>query len=123
MNAFPRDLDTLVDVILLSGLVLSVSFLVAGLVWQWLSTGTFGSFPTISASNLLGFVVYILRSIPVPGMGPTALVNSGIAVLLLTPFVRVVASVLFFGLREHNRIYTAFTGFVLIVLAIVLFVV
>jgi len=111
----------LVEVILLAGLILAISLIITGLVWQWILTGTFGVFPAIAAMNLLEYSIYTLRNATVEGMGPAALANSGIAVLLFTPFVRVLASVIFFGFREHNRIYTAFTGFVLVILGIVLF--
>jgi uncharacterized membrane protein len=123
MNAPARDLNTLVDGILLAGLVLSVTLIIAGLGWQWISTGSMGSFPTITAHNLLEYVLYIFRNITIGEMVPAALVNAGIAALLLTPFARVLASFLFFGFQERNRTYTAITGFVLVVLAIVLFAV
>jgi uncharacterized membrane protein len=123
MKPLSRDLNTLVDVILLSGLALSVTLILAGLGWQWISTGSVGFFPSISSHNLLEYMLYVLRNITVAEMGPAALVNGGIAALLLTPFFRVLASVLYFGFRERNRIYTVITGFVLIVLAIVLFAV
>jgi uncharacterized membrane protein len=114
------DLHTLVGSILMAGVILATGLLIAGLVWQWMSSGTFGSFPSILATNLLGYVIYTLQNATVEGMGPATLVNAGIAILLLTPFVRVFASVLFFGFREENRVYTAITGFVFVVLGIVL---
>jgi uncharacterized membrane protein len=40
----------------------------------------------------------------------------GIGVLMLTPFVRVLASVVYFAFVEHNWKYTLFTAFVLSVL-------
>jgi uncharacterized membrane protein len=123
MKAFFKDLNTVVDVTLLGGLILSVSIIIASLVWQWLSSGTLGFFPAIPARNLLEYLIYTFRNASSEGMGPTVLANAGIAVLLLTPFMRVLASALFFGLYEHNRIYTAITAFVLAFLGIVLFVV
>jgi uncharacterized membrane protein len=52
---------------------------------------------------------------------PRVLINMGIAVLMLTPFVRVLASVFYFALVERNWKYTLFTGFVLCVLTYSLF--
>jgi uncharacterized membrane protein len=47
---------------------------------------------------------------------PRLLISLGIVALLLTPYLRVLASMLFFAVVEHNWKYTAFTAFVLIVL-------
>ena len=52
---------------------------------------------------------------------PRVMVNMGMAVLMLTPFVRVLASVFYFALVERNWKYTLFTGFVLGVLTYTLF--
>jgi uncharacterized membrane protein len=123
MNPHPRNLDRLVSSILLAGVILAVILLVIALAWQWVSTGRYGSFPAIAATNLLGYMVYTFQNATVLGLSPTILANGGIAVLLLTPFVRVFASVLFFGFREHNHVFTAITAFVLVVLGIVLFIV
>jgi len=47
--------------------------------------------------------------------------NVGLAVLMLTPYARVLASVLYFALVERSAKYTIFTGFVLAVLTYSLF--
>jgi uncharacterized membrane protein len=47
---------------------------------------------------------------------PRLLVNLGIAVLMLTPYVRVLASMLYFMLVERNLKYGLFTAFVLAML-------
>ncbi len=52
---------------------------------------------------------------------PRLLVSLGIAALLLTPYLRVLASLLFFAFVEHNWKYSLFTGFVLAVLTYSLF--
>ena len=49
------------------------------------------------------------------------LVNLGIAVLLLTPYVRVLMSMLYFVFVERNLKYALFTGFVLAMLTYGLF--
>jgi len=43
-------------------------------------------------------------------------VNVGIAALMLTPYIRVMASMLFFAFAEKNCKYTAFTGVVFVLL-------
>ena len=52
---------------------------------------------------------------------PRLLINLGIALLMLTPYVRVLASTFYFALAERNPKYTLFTGFVLAVLTYSLF--
>jgi len=52
---------------------------------------------------------------------PRLFLNMGIAILMLTPFVRVLASVFYFAFAERNWKYTLFTGFVLSVLIYSLF--
>jgi uncharacterized membrane protein len=123
MRMFSRDLNAVVNVTLLGGLMFSLLLLTISLAWQWFSSGVFGFFPAISAHNLLEYLTYILRNASYEKMGPATLAYAGIAVLLLTPFIRVLASMLYFGFREHNRIYTTITAFVLMVLGIVLFAV
>ena len=52
---------------------------------------------------------------------PRFLVSLGITALLLTPYVRVLASLLFFAFVAHNWKYSAFTGFVFAMLTYSLF--
>jgi uncharacterized membrane protein len=52
---------------------------------------------------------------------PHCLISLGIAALMLTPYVRVLASLIFFAAVEHNGKYAAFTAFVLAVLTYSLF--
>ena len=49
------------------------------------------------------------------------MIDLGLAALLLTPFVRVLASMLYFAVAERNGKYAAFTGFVLVTLSYSLF--
>ena len=46
----------------------------------------------------------------------STLVSTGIAILPLTPYLRVLVSVVFLAAVEHDSKYTTFTGFVLAVL-------
>jgi uncharacterized membrane protein len=55
------------------------------------------------------------------GWSPGAFVNGGIAALLLTPYLRVLASLLYFALIERNLKFVFFTGVVLAVLTHSLF--
>jgi len=114
------DLEPLVWTILGGGLVLSITLILAGLVWGWTSSGVISLGPPILALNLRGFIEATFSG-AAGGLSPAVLLNCGIAVLLLTPYTRVLASVIFFAARDHDYRFTAITGFVAVVLTWVLF--
>jgi len=112
------NMESLIGYILLGGVMLSIGLIVAGVVWHWLVTGNLTVTHLARGTNLLGFLAATLRL----GRVPSTLVNLGIGVLMLTPYVRVLGSAFYFALVEHNRKYTAFTIFVLGVLTYTLFI-
>ena len=115
------DMEILVGYILLGGVLLSVALLVIGFVWRWVRSGNLQFQYTVAGMNFFEFVLSSLRQMASHELRPRVLVNMGIAVLMLTPFVRVLASVFYFALVERNWKYTLFTGFVLCVLTYSLF--
>jgi len=115
------DMEGLIGYILLVGVLLSVLLLVAGVTWHWASKGELGFEFPIRGTNLSGFLVLLLRQVISSTFRPQFLVSLGIGVLLLTPWVRVIASMFYFAVAEHNWKYTAFTGFVGIILTYSLF--
>jgi uncharacterized membrane protein len=66
--------------------------------------------------NFFEFLLTDIRQLGAPDLRPRVLVNLGIGVLLLTPYLRVLASLVYFAIIEHDRKYTVFTAFVLAVL-------
>lgn len=114
-------MDLVIGYVLFGGVVLSVVLVVAGLAWRWFNTGQLGMDYTLPNTNLFGFLVEEFRQVSSAAFRPRLLVSLGIAALLLTPYVRVLASLVFFALVERNWKYTAFTGFVLAVLTYSLF--
>jgi uncharacterized membrane protein len=119
IRRFP-DLETLAWTILAGGLLLSVFLILSGLVWEWIAAGTLHMGPPILAVNFRGFLEAIVTGSS-KGIAPAILLNSGIAVLLLTPYAQVLASMCFFAFRDRNYQFTAITGFVGAVLTWVLF--
>ncbi len=115
------EMDALVGYLLLGGVLLSMILIVIGLVWRWLSTGRVSLDYRISDMNLFQFVVTEVRLAASGEMRPRLLVNLGIAALMLTPYLRVVASMVYFLVGLKNWKYTLFTAFVLIVLTYSLF--
>ena len=120
-EALEARMDVLVSYVLLTGVVTSVILVILGLAWRWLNTGQLGVDYRISGMNLFEFVIDDLRQVTSAEVRPRLLVSLGIAALMLTPYVRVLASLLFFAFAEHNRKYVVFTGFVLSVLTFSLF--
>ena len=116
------EIDALIGYVLLSGVILSVVLVIAGLAWAWTRTGRLGVDYTIAHVNLFQFVVDDLREVFRGALRPRLLTSLGIAALMLTPYARVLASLLFFALVEHNWKYSLFTLFVLGVLTYALFI-
>jgi len=115
------DMESLVGYILLTGVLLSVVLLMVGFIWRWVRVGSLRFEHSIVGMNFFEFVVLTLRQIASQAFRPRLFLNMGIGVLMLTPFVRVLASVFYFAFVEHNWKYTLFTGFVLSVLTYSLF--
>ena len=115
------DMEVLVGYILLVGVLLSIALITIGVAWHWLTTGQLGLDFPISGMNLFEFVLLDIRQIFSGVFRPRLFVNLGIAALMLTPYIRVLASLLYFAFVERNYKYTVFTGFVFTVLTISLF--
>jgi uncharacterized membrane protein len=120
-EAHQAAMDALIGCVLLAGVVTSMVLIVAGLIWHWVISGHLGVAYTIPKMNLFEFVSAELRDLMAGQLRPRLLVSLGITALLLTPYVRVLASLLFFALVEHNWKYSAFTGFVFAMLTYSLF--
>lgn len=114
-------METLVGYILLIGVLSSVILIAAGVVWRYAATGQLGLEYSISGMNLFHFVVHDFAQAAHPPFRPRLFVNIGIAVLMLTPYVRVLASMLYFAFAEKNGKYTVFTALVFSVLTYSLF--
>jgi uncharacterized membrane protein len=115
------EMDTLVGTILQDGVLLSLGLILAGLCWRWLRTGGLALDYQIASVNLFQFVVDEVRLALNGSARPRLLINLGIAVLMLTPFIRVAASVVYFMGVLKNWKYTVFTAIVLTVLTYSLF--
>lgn len=114
-------MDTLVGAVLRDGVLLSLGLIIAGLFWRWLRTGGLALDYQIAGMNLFEFVTGEVRLAVQGSVRPRLLINLGIAVLMLTPFVRVAVSMVYFLGVLRNWKYTCFTTIVLIVLTYSLF--
>ncbi len=114
-------MDLLVGYILLGGVLLSAVLMLAGLGWHWAASGRLQVDYPIAGVDLFHFIAADLTQLASGALRPRLLLNLGLAVLLLTPYVRVAASMLYFATAERNWKYTLFTGFVFAVLTYSLF--
>ena len=114
-------MEILVGYILQVGVLLSISLIAIGVVWRWFNTGSVGFDYSISGMNFFEFVQSDLQQMLAGTFRPRLFANLGMATLMLTPDVRVLASMLYFAFAAHNRKYTVFTAFVFIVLTYSLF--
>jgi uncharacterized membrane protein len=114
-------MDVLVGYILLYGVLLSAALVAAGLFWRWLNTGRLWIDYPLKGMNLFQLLVEEIRRVARGELRPRLLVSSGIAVLMLTPYLRVMASVLYFLAVLKNWKYTLFTSIVLAILTYSLF--
>jgi uncharacterized membrane protein len=119
--AAARNMDLLVGYVLIVGVLSSLVLLASGLVWHWASAGTPRLDYDLAGTTVFGLVVTDVRQLAAGAWRARLLVNLGLAVLLLTPYARVLASMLYFAWVERNWKYTAFTAFVLATLTYSLF--
>jgi len=116
MTEIDDRMDAIVGGMLAGGVVTSLSLIIAGLVWHRLATGVATFNAPLGGTDALRLLAGDLRLAVAGRLSPRLLVSLGIAILLFTPYLRVLASVVFFAAVEHDWKYTLFTGFVLAVL-------
>jgi len=114
-------MDVLIGYILLGGVLISMTLIVVGLIWRLLRTGSVTFDYRIAGMNMAEFIVAELRDLASAKFRPRLFISLGIVVLMLTPFLRVAASVVYFMVGLRNWKYTVFTGVVLAVLTYSLF--
>ncbi len=115
------EMDALVGYLLLSGVLLSMGLILVGLGWRFVNTGHLSFDYSIKGMNLFQFVVNEIRFVLHGQLSPRVMVSSGIVVLMLTPYLRVLASMVYFIVVLKNWKYSIFTAFVLAVLTFSLF--
>lgn len=107
------DLESAAGYVLLGGLLLSLAFLVAGLVGHWIAGTAVAR--SISPRSVLSLLTGGLRGLASGPRTPSVLIELGLALLLLTPFARVLTTLGFFVARRDWK-YAVMTAFVAAVL-------
>ena len=117
-----KKMDLLVGYLLLCGVLLSMALIVGGMVWRFIRIGQLSVSQQIAGMNLFEFVAAEVRIVLADHLRPRTLIACGIAVLMLTPYLRVLASMLYFIIALKNWKYSLFTAIVLGVLTFSLFI-
>jgi uncharacterized membrane protein len=122
----PTSLQLGISWILRIGVILSVLFNAAGLLLDYAQTGSAslnlapGSSWNVKAGNFFDFAYSTTRSLS-GGLTPVALASLGIVVLMLTPYIRIIAAVFYYSV-ERDWKYVAITSFVFAVITLGLFI-
>lgn len=118
MNSHSVRLQLGISWILRVGVILSVIFEAAGLLLNYIQTGSssfvFGGTWRVAGGNFFDFTLATIRSL-VSGVNPVELVSLGIVTLMFTPYFRVIASVVYYGVEKDWK-YVAITSFVFLVI-------
>ncbi|MGA2791426.1 MAG: DUF1634 domain-containing protein [Candidatus Bathyarchaeia archaeon] len=112
-------LDSLISYILILGVLASVTVEALGIADYYSSSGNLNilfqpSF-AMKGTNFFSYAGKLFQELSMGGWSPTQVLGLGIVVLMLTPYLRVVASALYFALSRNPK-YLLITLFVLFVL-------
>lgn len=114
------DMEHLVSAILRNGMLVSMGLVLAGLLVRWLTRGVEAPPPILQAESLPTLVWRDVARARESGTWPSLLMHLGVAALLLTPYLRVAASFVYFVRVERSWKHALFAGIVLALLTITL---
>ena len=115
------DMDAVVGYILLIGVLISLVLVVSALIWRWIDTRALSFDYKLTGMNLFQLVLDEIRLAAHGMLRPRLLLSLGIAMLMLTPYIRVLASMVYFMAALKNWKYSVFTAIVLLTLTYSLF--
>jgi uncharacterized membrane protein len=113
-------LEAIISVLLIAGVVLSVSLEVIGIILYFGAYGnvTVSQSPNvyIAGENFFAFIYQTLQDLFV-SENVLLFLTLGVIILILTPYIRAITSFVYFA-WERNRPYVLITLFVIVVLTI-----
>jgi uncharacterized membrane protein len=116
-----ENLESIISIILIAGIILSLTLVSIGMILYYTHRGGITSphFTTkwqMSGKNFFIYVGNLISEITTPSsFNAINIMALGLVLLIITPFVRVVVSVIFFGVCRNFK-YVLITSFVLILL-------
>ncbi len=114
-----KDLDVVISYILIIGVIASVLLETAGIIGLFYSDGNvdivFSPEFSLKGSNFFAYAGQAIQDLLLGKWTPISILTFGLLLLMVTPYLRVVASAGFFA-AERNVKYFFITLFVLIIL-------
>ena len=104
------DMEDLISMMLRSGMLISMGMVLAGLALQMTGAGPGGLEDRLQGTNVLQFMLADLRRAGSPRLWPSLLAHLGVAVVLLTPYARLLASLYYFGYVERRWTHALLTS-------------
>ncbi|MBI3615367.1 MAG: DUF1634 domain-containing protein [Candidatus Omnitrophica bacterium] len=114
------DMEDLISSILQNGMLISMGLILVAIAVSWIQQGRVDLEQSLKAESIPKFLFGPFPLGGAPGGLPSVLVRWGVSVLMLTPYVRVAVSMVYFAYVERRWKQAILTGFVLIVLTITL---
>lgn len=114
------DMENLVGAILTNGTILSMALVIGALVIRLAEKTSFDFGPNIKAKSIPTLILTDFHRLGSAESLPQVLIHLSIAVLMLTPYVRILTSLGYFVFIERSRKHAMFAGFVFIVMTIIL---
>ncbi|MGD0177402.1 MAG: DUF1634 domain-containing protein [Candidatus Bathyarchaeia archaeon] len=112
-------LERAISYVLITGVLASVAVETFGIVSYYLSNGNlnilFQPNSAMKGTDFFSYTAKLAQQLSVGALTPMQVLGLGIVLLMMTPYLRVVASVVYFGLAKNPK-YLLITLFVLIVL-------
>lgn len=112
-------LERAISYVLIAGVLASVAVETFGIVSYYLSNGNlnilFQPNSAMKGTDFFSYTAKLAQQLSVGALTPMQVLGLGIVLLMMTPYLRVVASVVYFGLAKNPK-YLLITLFVLIVL-------
>ena len=114
------DMENLVSVILQDGMLISMGLVIVGLVLEGVARGQRSFQTPLYGKNVLSFVMTDFQQAATHNSLSTLLLHLAIAVLMVTPYLRVLASFFYFAYVERNWKYAFLTTAALVPLTYLL---
>ncbi len=115
------DMEPLLSAVLISGMVIGMSLIIAGLVIGRLTGGPAALEYRIHAVSIFRFLEVDLRRIGAPDFWERVLIDLGFSIVLITPLLRLVVTWLYFVVIQRRWIYAIYTAIVLTLLGLDMF--
>ena len=112
------DMEDLISATLRNGMLLSIGLIVGCFFYRWVTHDVMEFTLSLQARSIPALIRVDLQKLAAPSFGDDFLLHLGVSVLLLTPYARVLFSMLYFAFVERSWKHAFFTFLVLVVLTI-----